>query len=748
MLLAAALMPWLAGKWLLVSGLISLILAWRVPRHRRALFLLFPICLLWVVFRSVPPADDLSRFRPARPQSVRLRVQVRGDAREVEGFRGEAEIRVPVRATGMYSEGGWRNTTARIQLRIPAESAPDFLTGSHWEAAGVLKPRDASYVGLHRAQWHFEPDPGSVMELPGPPASGIIISFFAARAWLAERIALCAADSPESVPLLQTLLLGQRSELDENTLARFARTGIVHVFAISGLHMGLLAGMLFFCCRMLRVPYRFAGFVILPLLFLFTLCTGMRASALRACIMIACMLLAPVVYRRPQLKNGFALAIVVILGIAPGQVLDLGFQYSFLLVAALLAFGRRLGDAFLEWTAPDPWAPERVHTRLWRNRIAPRLEGALMVTVICFGVSAPLTAYTFNLISPIGLLGNLLAIPLVFWILATGFPAVGVLFLPVEVTTILFTPARLGAICLIEWVNGLESIPRGYSWVRAPEAWQLWLFYGCLAVWWRFPAHKRVSQALLLGLAGYVTVDVWQFANRTEVVVVDADRGQMAWLRAGHRGIVMVDTGSDWSGWEGARALKQRGVNRLHTLFLTHPDRHHVEGYRHIRDTHVPARIVVAAPDQDHALFRDLDPAASAVHRGAVLEAAGWRVEILHPEETAGRGRADDRSLVLRFSRGFHSILVMGGSGGAVEGDLLKASAPVSARVLVAGHPRSGERLTPPFLDRVRPEQVIFSGEGFGGQTPGRDSAESRVAGREIRMFRARSSSPFVLELN
>lgn len=748
MLLAAALQPWLPGQWLAGMGLLSLGIALWNPWKRRAGFILFPMCLLWVFVRSFPAANDVGHVLPPRPQSVRLQVQVRGDARVVEGFRGEPELRVPVRVTRVYSEGTWRNADGRVHLRMVGKDAPVFLTGSRWEATGVLRPDDAPYVGLYRAEWRFEPDTESVSALPATPATGVVATFFEVRAWLSDRIARSAADHPQTIPLLQTLLLGQRSELDETTLARFARTGIVHVFAISGLHMGLLAGMLFFCCRMLRVPYRFSGLFILPLLFLFALCTGMRASALRACIMIACMLLAPAVYRRPQLKNGFALALVIILGIAPGQVLDLGFQYSFLLVAALLAFGRPLGDAFMAMTAADPWAPERPHLRWWRQVVAPRLEGALMVTGICFVISAPLTAYTFHLISPIGLVGNLLAIPLVFWILATGFPAVGGLFLPVEVSAILLYPARLGAVCLMDWVNWLESIPGGYFWVRSPELWQLWVFYGCLAVWWRFPAQKRVSQAMLLTLAGYVALDAWQFANRTEVVVLDADRGQMAWLRAGRNGVVLVDSGSDWSGWEGAKALKERGVNRVETLFFTHPDRYHVEGFRHIRETHIPDQIRVATPDQTHSLFTDLTPMPSGVHRGAVFETAGWMVEVMHPDESTPSGRADDRSLVLRFTRGFHSVLIMGGGGMAVERRLLEQPGPMASRLVLAGHPRSGELLTFSFLDRVQPEQVIFSGRGFGGHTPGRESAESRVVEHNIRIFRATTSGPFVLELN
>lgn len=747
MLLAAALQSWLAGQWLVIAGVVSAGIAVCIRRERRTGFFLFPLCLLWVFLRSFPAADDLRHHLPLRPQSVRIQFQVRGDARETEGFGGESELRVPVRVTRMYTGGSWVEADGRVQLRMKEEGAPVFLTGSRWEATGVLRPGDAAYVGLYRAEWRFEPDPESVSILPVSPGAGLIASFFEARTWLSERIALSAAGSPDTVPLLQTLLLGQRSELDESTLSRFARTGIVHVFAISGLHLGLLAGMLFYCCRMLRMPYRYAGLCILPLLMLFALCTGLRASALRACIMIACMLLAPMVYRRPQLKNGFALAIVVILAISPGQVLDLGFQYSFLLVAALLAFGRPLGDAFTSLTAPDPWAPERARLRWWRQVAAPRLEGALMVTGICFVISAPLTAYTFNLFSPIGLVGNLLAIPLVFWILATGFPALGALFLPLEVSRVIFLPARIGAFCLLEWVNGLERIPRGYFWVRSPELWHLFLFYGCVAVWWRYPAYKRASQALLLTLAGYVAMDAWAVADRSELVVLDADRGQLAWLRAGREGVVLVDTGSDWSGWEGARALRERGVNHVDTLFFTHPDRYHVEGFRHIRDTHVPDRIVVATPDRTHALFHELQPAPAPSHQGDQLEIAGWTVEVLHPENRARRGRADDRSLVLRFSRGFHSILFMGGAGEAVEHELLNQPGALASRVVVAGHPRSGELLTLPFLERVQPGQVIFSGQGFGGNTPGRNAAESRVVEGDILIFRAQPSVPFVLKL-
>jgi competence protein ComEC len=666
---------------------------------------------------------------------------------EVTGFRGETELWAPVRALGYYAGGEWHEGTARVQLRMPSEGAPLFLTGTRWEASGVLRPVDGSYVGLHRSNWRFEPDPNSLEELPGPATGKVMISFFAVRAWLSERIALSAPDMPETIPLLQTLLLGQRSELDQPTLQRFARTGLIHVFAVSGLHLGLLAGMLFFACRIVWVPYRYVGFVTLPLLFAFTLCTGMRASALRAFIMIACMQLAPVVYRFPRLQNGFALALVLILGYAPGQISDLGFQFSFLLVAGLLAFGRQLGDVFEDLVSPDPWAPESERWRWWHHGLLPRLQGALLVTVICFVISAPLTAYTFNLFSPIGLLGNLAAVPLVFCVLAAGFPALLTLWMPIKVSMVAFFPARLAASWLLNWVNWLEDIPGGYQWVRAPALWQLLLFYVGVGVWWRFPRFKTISQAVLLGLAGYLAADAWQFANRTEVVVVDADRGQMAWLRAGQKGIVMVDAGSDWSGWQGARALTQRGVNRVESLFITHPDRYHVEGYRHVQDAHPPERVWVSTPDKEHRLFRNLTPVASAIHQGQLLQTAGWTVEVLHPDPAIESRRGDSRSLVLRFTKGFQSVLVMGGAGAEVEQRILAETTSVAARLVLAGHPRSGDVLIAPFLEQVNPESVIFAGRGFHGILPGREAAESRVLVHGSRVYRVDDSEPFALSL-
>lgn len=724
-LLAAALLPWLSGGQALLLAGVGGLLGFAGKRCVRALAWSLPFCLGWVYWQNAPgPADLRTKISP-QAQSVRLRFQIMGDAEELSFGQGEASLRVPVRLTQWYQRGAWEAATGRLQLRLPAEGAPDFLTGTLWEAQGVVRPGNFSYVGLHRAGWRFTPDPDGLRHLEGPGGNRVLQNLFAVRAGLSRRLERVCADTPEIGGTLQALLLGKRAELERDQLQRFARTGLIHVFAVSGLHLGLLAGMLMLGGRRLGVSPRWMPLWVLPLLICFTLYTGLRASALRALLMISALLLAPVFKRRPHAGNAFSLAVVLILALAPGQVYDLGFQYSFLLVGSLLAFGRLFGGQLQAWFAADPWAVPGP-ARAWAaRRLWPRLQGAVVVTLLCFVISTPLTAYTFHLFSPIGLLGNLLAVPLVFLLLASGFPALLCLALPTELAALCFLPAKICASALLTWVAWLDRIPGGTQWVQAPPVWMLAVFYALIAAWaWR-PARALLWLSLLLSLAGYAGTRAWLESRRTELGMIDAERGQAFWLKQPGQGVILLDAGSAWSGRGVTEALKQRGIDRIEALIFSHPDRYHVEGVRALLEVYRPQRIYVPAAAAFHPLFSGLAPPPRLLRTGMQLQLAGWELEVLHPPEIPAGSAADRQSLVIRFSRGAQAVLWLGGAGEAVTEDL---TGSLAATWLLAGHPREGALWGEGFLAKLQPRGVLFSGQHFEGIPETRKTAEGEAA--------------------
>ena len=147
------------------------------------------------------------------------------------------------------------------------------------------------------------------------------------------------------------------------------------------------------------------------------------------------------------------MAAFLILAWAPEQVLDVGFQYSFLLVGGLLIAASRMDQHLATWLRGDPWIPRDQQWPWWKRHLLRPVLGLFAVSLLCFLVSAPITARTFHLFSPVALLGNVLAVPLAFLILASGFPCLLLLELPDAVSSILLTPTRCFARALLDWVS-------------------------------------------------------------------------------------------------------------------------------------------------------------------------------------------------------------------------------------------------------------------------------------------------------
>lgn len=358
------------------------------------------------------------------------------------------------------------------------------------------------------------------------------------------------------------------------------------------------------------------------------------------------------------------------------------------------------------------------------------------MSAVCLLLAAPLTAHTFHLFSPIGVIGNLPAVPLVFLLLLVGFPALPLLGLPEAAASAALQPARWCAEGLLGWVKMLEAVPGGVHWVRSPPVWMVVACYVLLAGWVWQPRRRGWVAAGGLLLAGYAGTEAWLHHRRTEVVVVEADRGQAAWLRNGRGEIVLVDCGSDWSGWTVARALREEGVDRIAALVLTHPDPNHVEGWREVFRHARPREVWVAGPDRDHPVYAELPMTPVAMDRGVRRRVAGWDVEVLWPPRDLRERSSDDRSLVLRFTDGFASVLTMGGATERVEARLAGSGDPLAARVWLAGHHRSRPGASATFLRAVRPDVAVVSGLGFRGPTPARVNTSGRVMEAGIPLLR------------
>lgn len=222
--------------------------------------------------------------------------------------------------------------------------------------------------------------------------------------------------SGQRLAVAQALTLGDRHALLRSTRQLYSETGAAHILALSGLHLGILFGILqalLLGGSRRRGPRIAAQGVIVACIWTFVFLAGMPTSLMRAAIMCTLFSLTLMLSRQAKGLNSLALAAIVLLVVNPLNLLDVGFQMSFGAVFVILCLS--------SWLTPKRIAAHKVARALW----------SFVVLSCCaqLGV-APLVAYYFHNFTPYFLLTNLVAIPMVYAILSTALGFFAVFFWP------------------------------------------------------------------------------------------------------------------------------------------------------------------------------------------------------------------------------------------------------------------------------------------------------------------------------
>ncbi len=225
------------------------------------------------------------------------------------------------------------------------------------------------------------------------------------------------ADTPGTQALAgvaTAMFLGDKSALQRQQKETFIASGTMHLFAVSGLHVGIIAGALALMLRVLRVPGPAAAGLGLALLLLYVQIIGVPPSALRAFLMVAFYWGAQVVRRKPAPFSALLASAVAVLLIDPRQLFGAGFQLSYLVVAALLLYAAPLTEWANAWLDPYRLIPEGSLSRTQRllRKSLHVLNGSLAVSVAAFIFATPLTIEYFHIFAPGAILLNLILIPL------------------------------------------------------------------------------------------------------------------------------------------------------------------------------------------------------------------------------------------------------------------------------------------------------------------------------------------------
>ncbi|MBA4387050.1 MAG: hypothetical protein C0404_03655 [Verrucomicrobia bacterium] len=381
---------------------------------------------------------------------------------------------------------GWQPShgTAYVSwYASPAAELPEY--GQRWILAGYAALPGRQGVGRRRDNPNvfLSTSRKSSTLVTAECGNALVKKCLEQRSYASRILSHGIEDFPEQVGIMNSLILGYRSQVSREAYQDFARTGTLHIFAISGSHVVVLAGIIIFVLGMLKIQRTHWIIALAPLLTYYTVMTGLQPSAVRACIMAVVYWLAPLLKRKSDIYASIAVAAILIIAVSPSDICDVGCLLSFIAVLGIVLLYPLIFDVFRNSFRADPLAPQPetgaapLLRRVW-------LEVGMLVSTstAAWLVTLPLTAYYFGLFSPIALLGNLIAIPLSSLIIATGclsifFGSCSLLLADI------FNHANLAFTALLTYVmRKFAALPGGWMEVQPPSLWIVVAFYAMLAL--------------------------------------------------------------------------------------------------------------------------------------------------------------------------------------------------------------------------------------------------------------------------
>lgn len=659
-----------------------------------------------------PRPDPLTPF--ARGECTRLEVQVQAvrDGRGWRSARGRAILIVDGHLLGV-APGDRLQIVGRLSAPAPPRNPGSFDGQASARADGL------------RAWLRAEsPDGVTLLERGG---SRMLTGIWARLRGAAHRL-LRHHLTYERQGLASALLLGLRHQLDVDHTTAFFETGTIHLLSISGLHVGILAGFLWFIVRLGWLRQGAALSVVAAVTLGYALLIDAQAPALRATVLVLWFCGAMALGRRTVAFNALAGAALVVLAVSPADLFRTGPQLSFLVAGTLIWLGPR----FARWQTRDALERLILRTRPWPVRVARWLwrwwwRGTL-ISACVWAVSLPLVIERFHLVSPAAVvLTPLLTLPVAVGLIA-GFCVLvlGVLAPPVAEAVALVCGASMGLTeAIIGWAR---TCPGSFTWVVGPDPWWVASFYLALllAVAWPIARPGRrwrfglLAAWAVVGAALPYTRPAPDFA----CTFLAVDHGCAVVLQLPDRQTLVYDAGHlgapETVGRTVADFLWSRGIHRLDHVVISHADVDHFNAVPMLAQRFSIGRVWTSP-----AMLRDQGAATQALWqalaRAAVRVETTWqgcvlidrpdcRVCVLHPPEEGLADTDNANSVVLLIQYGPHRVLLTGDLERSGMTRLL-AGPPQPCHVLLAPHHGSLRSDPPGFAAWCSPRWVVVSGD-------------------------------------
>jgi competence protein ComEC len=530
--------------------------------------------------------------------------------------------------------------------------------------------------------------------------------------------------SSENSPILKALILGEKQDIDKDILEQFKNVGVVHVLAISGLHVGFIIIFVMVLLSLFRLKYNHQIYALLIMLFIYVVLINFKAPVIRASLMAGLYLLAKLSERKVSLYNIVFFVAFFLLIIDPRDLFNPGFQFSFTAVLSIVYGYKKLNNYF----------PLKSKIDFKKNRLIKKffivfIWDASLVSIAAVLGTLPLTIYYYGIVPTYALFANIIVIPLIGLIVMMGLMMLIVsLFSSLLAATLgnfidlIFDFLKI----IIEYFYNLP-----YSFIYSTTPSLLTILLLMLLVYLIFNIISRKHQIFTLGVVLiiiFLNISKNNNTKNLEVTFLDVGQGDASFVKFPNGESMLIDGGDATKDWDqGKNAilpfLKYNNVSNIKYVVASHPHNDHIGGLTEILKTVKVDTLVISAYEFNTKKYSEMIgicktkgiPIRYVGKGNQLFPDSSCRVYILHPsdefvEEHDFSGvECNNSSIVMKIQYGENGILFTGDAEKDAETAYSQYGNFLESEMIKTGHHGSKTSSTQKMLGFVNPLAAVIS---------------------------------------
>ncbi len=492
--------------------------------------------------------------------------------------------------------------------------------------------------------------------------------------------------------------------MDESIEQSFQDAGVIHIAAISGLHVTIIVGILSTILSFVTRDTRKTAWGLLVGVVIYCIYTGAHPSTVRASIMIGIYLLRHLFYKRYDKATGMAAAFLMMSLFQPLQVLSPGFMMSFSAVAGIF------------FIAPRLYVPHSLKDHRW-------VQSIQMMIGVQIGV-APVLIYYYRQMAVYSILGNLLLVPIVGFVITMTILVICVSFISMTLAEFISGSVFWMLNYMRSMAAFISTLPASTMAIKWPGIGVVVCYYGSVILF----ILSRKREAISLMVVGMTIFVLYNYTDSGKLVIDILDVGNGDAIVVQYEGRTLIVDGGGQMGRDEANVgkivllpyLKYHGVNQVDCALISHSDYDHIYGIIELMD-YVPIKEVVLSSVYQHyedelIMLLKIKAAQKGtrinyVAEGAELTLNDMTINVLAPLSDKVQSDNNSHSLVFKFSVGDFDMLFTGDMNAEVESLMLTNDrrALEGIDLLKVAHHGSSTSSSEEFLKAVKPSVALIS---------------------------------------